>query len=189
MIAFFLIFIPIHLGHLFCLFQHTVTLFPRFPFHGTADFLLPPAESADILRVILAGGFGRVKNSAELQRRFCQCSGLIDGNLPLLQLFLQLIDLPALQDGYIAEIHTRNIGYAAKALGAGRERKEDAVDLSVGLVMKKRIGDYVRKGDTLCTLHVGANSKVDQAAELMNSAFVYADSPVKKPQLVHCVVE
>ena len=101
----------------------------------------------------------------------------------------KLIDLPALQDGYIAEIHTRNIGYAAKALGAGRERKEDAVDLSVGLVMKKRIGDYVRKGDTLCTLHVGANSKVDQAAELMNSAFVYADSPVKKPKLVHCVVE
>lgn len=100
-----------------------------------------------------------------------------------------LIDLPALEDGYLAEIHTRNIGYAAKALGAGRERKEDPVDLSVGLVMKKRIGDYVRKGDTLCTLHVGKNSKVDQAAELMNSAFVYSASPVEKPQLVYCVVE
>ena len=101
----------------------------------------------------------------------------------------KLIDLPALEDGYIAEIHTRNIGYAAKALGAGRERKEDAVDLAVGLVMKKRIGDYVRKGDVLCTLHVGGNSKVEQATELMNSAFVYSDTPVEKPQLVYCVVE
>ena len=101
----------------------------------------------------------------------------------------RLIDLPALQDGYIAEIHTRNIGYAAKALGAGRERKEDPVDLSVGLVMKKRIGDFVRKGDTVCTLHVGKNSRVEQATELMNSAIVYADHPISKPRLVHCVVE
>lgn len=101
----------------------------------------------------------------------------------------KLIDLTAAQDGYIAAIRTRDIGYAAKALGAGRERKEDAVDLSVGLVMKKRIGEYVHKGDVVCTLHAGARSDVAKASELMQGAITYSDTPVEKPRLVYCVID
>ena len=101
----------------------------------------------------------------------------------------RLTDVTAAQDGYIAAIRTRDIGYAAKALGAGRERKEDAVDLSVGLVMKKRIGEYVRQGETICTLHVGANSNEARAMELVQGAITYSDQPVEKPRLVYCVVD
>ena len=101
----------------------------------------------------------------------------------------QLVDILASCDGYIAAIRTADIGYAAKALGAGRERKEDPVDLSVGLVMKKRIGDRVAKGDVLATLHVGPHSRLEQARAMVEQAFTYADHPVEKPPLVHCVIE
>ena len=80
--------------------------------------------------------------------RVCEDTGL----LPKAK---TLIDIKAERDGYVSSMVTSDIGNAAKLLGAGRERKTDALDLSVGIVMKVRVGDRVKKGDVLCTLHAG----------------------------------
>ena len=58
------------------------------------------------------------------------------------------VELKAERDGYVTKMHTSDIGNAAKLLGAGRERKTDVLDLSVGIVMNVRLGDAVKKGDT-----------------------------------------
>ena len=59
------------------------------------------------------------------------------------------IDVPAKEDGVIAEIIADEIGKAATMLGAGRATKDDVIDLAVGLVLHKKIGDSVKKGETL----------------------------------------
>jgi len=99
------------------------------------------------------------------------------------------IDVPAARDGYVAAIRTSDIGNAAKLLGAGRERKEDALDLSVGIVMKKRIGDPVRRGEPVMALHAGERSDVVGAMTLVNRAISISEQPVKAPALIHAVVE
>jgi pyrimidine-nucleoside phosphorylase len=99
------------------------------------------------------------------------------------------IDVPAARDGYVSAIRTSDIGSAAKLLGAGRERKEDALDLSVGIVMKKRIGDPVRRGDAVLTLNAGERSDVVGAMTLVNRAISISEEPVKAPALIHAVVE
>ena len=78
---------------------------------------------------------------------------------------------------------------AAKLLGAGREHKEDAIDPAVGIVMRKSIGDPVRAGEALCTLHANPASDVAGATELIARAFAIGDAPVEAPALVHYVVE
>ena len=99
------------------------------------------------------------------------------------------IDLKADKDGWVAEMRTSDIGNAAKLLGAGRERKTDALDLSVGIVMKKRLGDRVKRGDVLCTLHAGDRSDVTGAYNLLvNAIRVGDDEPELKP-LIQAVVE
>lgn len=99
------------------------------------------------------------------------------------------IDLLSDADGYVAGIHTDKIGYAAKALGAGRERKEDKIDLSVGIVMKKRLGDRVKKGEPLLTMHVSEISDVPRAEALAREAFRFTDTKPETPELIRGVVE
>lgn len=99
------------------------------------------------------------------------------------------IDLKADRAGYIERMVTSDIGNAAKLLGAGRERKTDVLDLSVGIVMKKRVGDAVSRGDVLATLHVGERSDRIGAFNLLKKSIVIGDEkPVVKP-LIQAVVE
>ena len=100
-----------------------------------------------------------------------------------------LVDLKADQDGYVCAMKTSDIGNAAKLLGAGREHKTDALDLSVGIVMKKRLGDPVKRGDVLATLHVGEKSDRVGAYNLLMNAIRIGDEPPEKRPLVHGVVE
>lgn len=80
-----------------------------------------------------------------------------------------IIPFKALKAGYIEAMDTEKIGIAAMVLGAGRERKDDIIDFTVGLDFKKKIGDYVKKGDVICYLH--ANLKgADESLKLLEEA-------------------
>ena len=99
------------------------------------------------------------------------------------------IDVTADRDGYVTGMTTRDIGNAARLLGAGRERKTDVLDLSVGLVMKVRMGDKVKKGDVLCTLHAGDGSDRIGAHNLMRKSIAIGDDRPEPQPLIRAVVE
>ena len=114
--------------------------------------------------------------------RVCEDTGL----LPKAK---TLIDIKADRAGYISSMVTSDIGNAAKLLGAGRERKTDALDLSVGIVMKVRVGDHVKKGDVLCTLHAGEKSDRTGAYNLMKRSISISDQKPEPRPLIQAVVE
>lgn len=99
------------------------------------------------------------------------------------------IDLLSAQSGYVSALNTAMIGNAARVLGAGRLKKEDTIDPAVGLVMKKRIGDFVKAGECWCTLHVGADSDLNQARSLMDQALSLSPIRQPAPRLIHAVVD
>jgi pyrimidine-nucleoside phosphorylase len=88
--------------------------------------------------------------------------------------------------GYIHAIDAEQIGIAAMQLGAGRETKESIIDLSVGLVLKKKVGDLVCKGDSLAVLHMN-RQEVNEVIEKVANAFVIQPQKVEKPILVKAV--
>jgi pyrimidine-nucleoside phosphorylase len=100
-----------------------------------------------------------------------------------------LVDVTADRDGYITSMRTSDIGNAAKLLGAGREQKTDVLDLSVGIVMKVRVGDRVKAGDTLCTLHVGERSNQAGAYDLLKKSIFIGDAQPEPQPLIRAVVE
>ncbi|MEB3286080.1 MAG: thymidine phosphorylase [Vampirovibrionales bacterium] len=94
-----------------------------------------------------------------------------------------LLDIPASQSGYIATVDAMTIAKAAKILGAGRSTKADVLDLGVGVVLHKKVGDKVTAGETLCTLYASAQG-VEEAKILASQAFTYGDNLPTNPALV-----
>jgi thymidine phosphorylase len=88
--------------------------------------------------------------------------------------------------GYVEAIDAEGIGLAAVALGAGRARIEDRVDPAVGLVVHKRLGDPVERGEPLCTVHEGERSPPrDRTAARLAAAWrIGAAAAAPRPLLI-----
>lgn len=80
-------------------------------------------------------------------------------------------DIKAKDTGYISEIVTSEIGMTSLILGGGRETKESGIDLSVGLIMHKKLGDFVGKDTVVAALYANDTNKLEQAAERFNEAY------------------
>lgn len=94
--------------------------------------------------------------------------------------------VPAPGDGYVADIATEEIGKICLLLGGGRETKESRIDLSVGLVLCKKKGDAVRKGEPLAVIHANDEELLGQAAERLASAYTLTEM---KPEAIPLIKE
>lgn len=99
-----------------------------------------------------------------------------------------LVPVPAPHDGYVADMDTTAIGYCAQDLGAGRKQKTDAIDPAVGLVMDVRIGDFVKQGDPLATLHLNRMELAEGAIARMQQAVRLTSEKPATPPLVYAAV-
>ena len=70
-----------------------------------------------------------------------------------------LIEIRSEEEGYVKSLDALDIGIASMQLGGGRETLEDVIDMSAGIMLNKKIGDYVKKGELLCTLHTNKSEK------------------------------
>jgi pyrimidine-nucleoside phosphorylase len=90
--------------------------------------------------------------------------------------------LPAKRDGYVTAIHCEQVGIASMTLGGGREKKEDSVDPGVGLVLERKIGDAVKAGENLCTVHYNLDARLVPAMRLLSESFeIGYRAPVQLP--------
>ena len=97
---------------------------------------------------------------------------------------------PALSpaDGYVRTIKTDDVGIASLILGGGRETKEDVIDHAVGLIIEKKIGDEVKKGEPLAYIHANDKEKLEAAKERLISAYTIGLKPEKLPLHVYGTV-
>lgn len=98
------------------------------------------------------------------------------------------VDLPSKSSGYVSKITANELGTAAMMLGAGRQTKESEIDLAVGLVLNKKVGDFVEKGETLLTIH--SNSE-DLAAikENIYQSIKVDENKVEPPKLIYELID
>jgi thymidine phosphorylase len=93
------------------------------------------------------------------------------------------------KNGYLASLQCEQVGTACVILGGGRERKEDAVDPAVGIVLHKKVGDAVATGEPLATIYYNAETRATRARQLLEQSYQITDSPVReKRPLIHRVI-
>ncbi|MGG3737984.1 pyrimidine-nucleoside phosphorylase [Aeribacillus pallidus] len=95
-----------------------------------------------------------------------------------------VVELEAKEDGYVSEIVADEIGTAAMLLGAGRATKESQIDLAVGLVLRKKIGDYVQKGESLVTIHSNFED-IEQIKQKLYNNIRISKEKVEAPTLIY----
>lgn len=89
------------------------------------------------------------------------------------------------QDGVLTVIDTEKVGMASSVLGAGRAKKEDAIDYAVGLWVEKRLGEPVGKGETLFRIYANDKTKIAEARKLLDEAVTIEDAYTGGHQLVY----
>ena len=98
-------------------------------------------------------------------------------------------DVISSASGYVEAIQCESVGTACVVLGGGRERKEDSVDPSVGIVLHKKVADAVAKGEALCTVLYNSEDRATHAKQLLKAAFRISEArPMNVPPLVHQVI-
>ena len=97
-------------------------------------------------------------------------------------------DILSDREGYISHIECDEIGVCSLILGGGRETKESDIDLSVGLVLRGKVGDFVKKGESIAVIHGNDRDKIAQAKERFLKAYSFSKSPVEKKPFIKGVI-
>ncbi len=95
----------------------------------------------------------------------------------------------ATTDGYVQKIICDEAGICSLILGGGRETKESMIDLSVGIILNKKVGDQVQKGDSLAFIHANVESKLELAYERLLKAYVIGEQPEQSRPIIFGIVK
>lgn len=93
----------------------------------------------------------------------------------------------ATKDGYISKIHAEELGKASMLLGAGREKLGDTIDFTAGIILNKSYGEYVKAGDTVCTLYTSTRD-FTQSEKILDSAIEYSEQHVEEQELIYKII-
>lgn len=109
-------------------------------------------------------------------------------NPTLLKIAPLTYEVKAPKEGYIFELNAERVGIASLLTGAGRETKSDDIDHGAGIILKAKVGDFVKEGDVLATLYASDESKFEKAKETLLSAYDIKDVKPTKNPIIHKVI-
>ena len=96
-------------------------------------------------------------------------------------------EVRAEEEGYIKEINAETIGKISCTLGAGRKTKADKIDLTVGIVLHKKVGDYIKIGDVISTVYANDAEKANNAEKEILNTYKIGNEKVTKKTIIKII--
>lgn len=90
-----------------------------------------------------------------------------------------VVNIRSPKSGYVKSLQAESVGRACIILGGGRETKDSKIDLSVGVVLNKKVGDYVNRGESLFTIHAHDAESAEEAGAILLSSFEFSETEPK----------
>jgi len=97
-------------------------------------------------------------------------------------------EVTALENGYVKSIICDEVGMASLLLGGGRRSKEDIIDLSVGIILNKKVGDEVKAGESIATLYANDEERLKVAYDRLINAYSFTKEAVDKHILIKDII-
>lgn len=142
-------------------------------------------EARNMLEGVIADG-----SALEIFKQFIEWqggNGQVVDQPELLPQATYTFEIEAPRSGYVSYMEADEIGTAAMLLGAGRATKESEIDLAVGIVLNKKVGDAVEQGESLATFYANSEN-IEDAKALFLANFTISDEQVEAPPLVYKVI-
>ena len=144
------------------------------------------AEAREKLEATIADGSALKKLAEMVEAQYGDSRAVYDTSLLPEAAFKR--EVLSEEGGYVAHIEAEDVGLVSMHLGGGRVTKDSAIDLSVGVVLHKKVGDRVEPGESLATIHASDERKAAEAAELLKKCYTLSQSPVEKAPFIKAVV-
>lgn len=134
-------------------------------------------------------------NSGRAYRKFVEWIGAQGGDVSMIENTELFPSAPikkmiyASESGYISRMNAESIGTASVILGAGREHKNDIIDMSAGIILNKKTGDEIKEGDLLATLYSSDDKKIQQGEKVFVSAIEISQTQPKKIPTVYKIIK
>ena len=144
------------------------------------------AEAREKLKATIADGSALKKLAEMVEAQYGDSRAVYDTSLLPEAAFKR--EVPSAEGGYVAHIEAEDVGLVSMHLGGGRVTKDSAIDLSVGVVLHKKVGDRVEPGESLATIHASDEKKAAEAAELLKNCYTLSQSPVEKAPFIKAIV-
>ena len=110
-------------------------------------------------------------------------------NIELLPSAKKMIELYSNEEGYVESIDAEKLGIASMLLGGGRAKKEDSIDYGVGVVVHKKVGDFVKIDDIIATIYANDLTKFEDVKTTILNAYKMSKEQVGKPTLIYDIVK
>lgn len=146
-----------------------------------------PREAEEMLKGVIADGSALRKLAGFVEAQGGSAEAVYHPDLLPKAAVVRPVPAPA--SGYISRIVCDETGICSLILGGGRETKESEIDLSVGLVLCKKVGDYVRKGEPLAMLHANDEGRAREAERRYLEACTITDAAPRPRPLIKAVIE
>jgi pyrimidine-nucleoside phosphorylase len=98
-------------------------------------------------------------------------------------------EVKAQEEGYVYELNAEKVGIASLLAGAGRETKDDSIDYGAGIILAKKMGSYVNKGDLLATIYTSDKNRIEKSEEMLLSAYTISNEKPFKNEIIYKIIE
>ena len=143
-------------------------------------------EARCLLEKVIADGSGLKKLAEFVEAQGGDASAVWNPEvLPLSDL---IIEIPAPEEGFVSHIVCDEIGRCCLILGGGRETKESSIDLGVGFILHKKVGDYVKNGESLATMYASDPGKAETAKQCFIKAYSFSKQKPEDSALIKKVI-
>lgn len=143
-------------------------------------------EAKELLLGTIKDGSATKKFAEFVRSQGGSDAAIFDTNVFPKAKYTEVITAP--KEGYISYIHTDEIGMVSLILGGGRETKESDIDLTVGVMIDKKLGAYVKQGDALATIYGNDLDKMAAAKERFLNAYTIDNTQISGHKYVYGIV-
>ncbi len=140
------------------------------------------AEAKAMLQQVIEDGSALKKLAEFVEAQGGDATAVYDTNKLPKAGIIEAVEAP--QSGYISKIACAEVGICSLILGGGRETKESEIDLAVGIVLTKKVSDYVEKGDTIAYIHANDAKKLQAAKERFLQAYTFSEAAPEKSVMI-----
>ncbi len=140
------------------------------------------AEAKAMLQQVIGDGSALKKLAEFVEAQGGDSTAVYDTTKLPRASIIEAVEAP--QSGYITKIACAEVGICSLILGGGRETKESEIDLAVGIVLTKKVSDYVEKGDTIAYIHANDAKKLQAAKERFLQAYTFSKAAPEKSIMI-----